>query len=170
VLVSDRVPGGTLKVVLAAFIAGYCVVNIYRVFHPRPQENRPPERIGALMLASIGAGAGFIGGLLGLGGGAVMVPALNVFARMRLLDAIATSSAAMVVSAAIGAALKLATLRTHGLAWQEAAWLVAAMAPGAIVGGSFGAWVAQRLPIKTVRLTISAILLLVAARLAWPAT
>jgi uncharacterized membrane protein YfcA len=112
--------------------------------------------------------AGFVGGLLGLGGGAVMVPALNTFARLKLLDAIATSSATMAVSAAIGASLKFATLRLHDLRWQDAAWLVAAMGPGAILGGYAGAWLAHRLPIRTVRIAISVILLLVAIRLVMP--
>ena len=168
VLVSDRVPGRALKTILAAFIAAYCVVNIYRVFRPRPQVNRPPEITTAPVLGAIGAGAGFVGGLLGLGGGAVMVPALNTFARLKLLDAIATSSATMAVSAAIGASLKFATLRLHDLRWQDAAWLVVAMAPGAVLGGYAGAWLAHRLPIRTVRIAISVILLLVAIRLVMP--
>ena len=167
VLASDRVPGLRLKQLLAVFIAAYCVLNIYRIFKPRPQVNRPAERTGPVLLATLGGAAGLLGGLLGLGGGAVMVPALQVFARVKLIDAIATSSATMVGSAAIGASLKLATLSTHDRSWREALLLVVAMAPGAILGGSLGATLAHRLPIKAVRLVISIILLLVAARMAY---
>lgn len=168
VLVSDRMPAQILKDGLAVFIAAYCVNNIYRVFRPRPQENRPAERTSAPLMAAIGGGAGMAAGILGIGGGALMVPAMNIFARLRLLQAIGTSSATMVVSAAIGSALKTYTLSAHGLSWREAAWLAAAMAPGAMLGGFAGALLAHRLPLKVVRVAISIILLLVAARLVMP--
>jgi uncharacterized membrane protein YfcA len=165
-IVSNFVDGEALKLALAAFIGGYCLLNIYRVFRPRPQENRPPELVSKPVLGSIGAAAGLAGGLLGLGGGAVMVPALNAFSRVKLRDAIAASAAIMVVSAAIGAVIKVATLSQHNRSWEEAAWLVLAMAPGALVGGYIGASLIHALPIKTVRLIVSVILLLVAIRLA----
>jgi uncharacterized membrane protein YfcA len=165
VLASDRVGGRALTLLLAAFIGVYCCLNLYRAWRPIPEAARKPERAGLLLLAAIGAGAGFIGGLLGLGGGAVMVPALQLLAGVRLRAAIAASSAAMVASSLVGACLKFMTLPRHGHSWDQAALLVLAMAPGAILGGGFGAHLAHHLPLRVVRIAISVILLLVAARL-----
>jgi uncharacterized protein len=52
----------------------------------------------------IGIGAGFASGLLGVGGGIVMVPALVGFVRLTQHGAHATSLAAIVPIAAVGAA------------------------------------------------------------------
>lgn len=168
VLISNVVDGYILSRLLALFIAGYSLFNIFRVFRPRTDATRPPERTGRLLLTAIGATAGLVGGLLGLGGGVVTVPMLQIFANIRLRMAIATSSAVMVASALIGAALKFATLSQAAptRSWTEAAWLVAAMAPGAIIGGTLGASLAHRLPLRIVRTVVSVILLIAAARLA----
>jgi len=167
VLISNQVNGRILKYLLAIFIAAYCLVNLYRIIRPRTDATRPPERTGRPLLTTIGAMAGFVGGLLGLGGGVVMVPMLQVFANIRLRTAIATSSAVMAVSALIGAALKFGTLHVSApmYSWTAAAFLVVAMAPGAIIGGSVGASLAHRLPLRVVRGAIAVILLIAAARL-----
>lgn len=167
VLVSNWMDGRVLKYLLALFIAGYCLLNIYRIFRPRTDATRPAERRGAPILATVGGVAGFIGGLLGLGGGVVMVPMLQVLGNIRLREAIATSSAVMVASALIGAALKFATLHiaAPGHLWTKPALLVVAMAPGAIIGGTVGAALAHKLPLRAVRGIVSVILLVAAIRL-----
>lgn len=170
VIASDFMGGEVLKNLLAVFIAGYCLLNIYRVFRPRTDATRPPERIGPGVLAVIGAIAGFVGGVLGLGGGAVMVPLLQVVSNVRLRQAIAASSAVMVISAAVGAALKLATLpAASGHPPLDALWFVLALAPGAVLGGILGAMLAHRLPLAAVRIAISLLLLIAALRMsaAW---
>jgi uncharacterized protein len=167
VLVSNIFQGNLLRVFLAVFIGIFAVFNIYRAIRPRDEATRPPERIGRGMLTSVGVAAGFVGGLLGLGGGVVLVPLLQMIANVRLRHAIAASSAAMVVSALIGAALKLATLkRTHGHDPGDALMLVIAMAPGAVVGGIIGAQLAHVLPLRIVRAAVSTFLLIIAVRLA----
>lgn len=165
VLLSNLVPGTVLRRLLAVFIAGYCALNIYRIAYPRREKDRPPERIGPGMLAGIGGSAGLVAGLLGLGGGVVMVPMLQVGARVRLRQAIAASSAAMVASALIGASLKFATLGGEGRSPIDAGWLATAMAPGAILGGSLGATLAHRLPLNVVRGAVSLLLMSAAVRM-----
>lgn len=165
VLLSNLVPGTVLRRLLAVFIAGYCGVNIYRIVRPRRDANRPPERAGRGMLAGIGGAAGLLAGLLGLGGGVVMVPMLQVGARVRLRQAIAASSAAMVASALIGAGVKFATLAGEGRSPIDAGWLATAMAPGAILGGAFGATLAHRLSLTVVRISVSVLLLGAAVRM-----
>lgn len=166
VLISDRVNGAILKQLLALFIAGYCTLSIYRVFRPRQEANRPPERIGPARIGAIGGFAGLCAGLLGIGGGGIIVPALQVFSNVRLRHAIGASSAVMVVTATIGASLKLGTLRLHAFTIREALALILALAPGAIIGGWLGAHLAHHLPLRIVRLVVSILLIMIAVRLA----
>lgn len=65
----------------------------------------PLELIGLLVA---GFAAGILGGLLGVGGGVLFVPALVVFAGETQLGAMATSLLAIVLVAIVG------TLRQHG--------------------------------------------------------
>lgn len=49
-----------------------------------------------LILLAVGLVAGILGGLFGIGGGIVIVPALMFFAKMKQLDAVGTSLAALI--------------------------------------------------------------------------
>jgi uncharacterized membrane protein YfcA len=166
VLASNRFDGAALRVMLAGFIALYCTVNIARALRPIPDDERLPERGGPGLLAGIGIATGFVGGLLGIGGGVVMVPALQLLGRVRLRHAIATSALVMCITAAVGASLKLWTLPGHGHTAGEAGWLVLAMSPGAIAGATAGAALVHALPIRVVRVVISVLLIVAAAKLA----
>ena len=53
-------------------------------------------------LVALGFVAGVAGGLLGVGGGIVFVPALAVFAHLSQLEAVATSLVAIVLVALVG--------------------------------------------------------------------
>lgn len=165
VLASNYIEGLWLKRLLAVFIGAYAVVNLYRIARPLGTTNRPRERTGRPILTAIGAGAGLIGGLLGLGGGVIMVPLLQVVARVRLREAIGVSSAVMIATALIGATLKFATLNQHDLAASGAALFVLVMAPTAMLGATVGAHMAHRLPLHMIRAIVSLLLLLAALRL-----
>lgn len=166
VLVSNRIDGLSLKRMLAAFIAFYCVLNIVRVVRKRPEPAPEVERASRFRVMGIAAAGGMVAGVLGLGGGVVIVPLLQIFCRVRLRAAIGTSLAVMSVTAVLGAAFKIGTLPSHGLSIGTALAYVAALAPGAILGGHLGAALNHRLPISGVRIAISALLIIVAARLA----
>jgi uncharacterized membrane protein YfcA len=56
-----------------------------------------------LGLLALGFAAGMAGGLLGVGGGILFVPALVIFAHESQIEAIATSLVAVVIMAAVGA-------------------------------------------------------------------
>ena len=56
----------------------------------------------AIISGGIGLGSGFMAGLLGVGGGAVVVPALTLFTSMDHYTALGTSLAAMVLPAMVG--------------------------------------------------------------------
>ncbi|MEX2219650.1 MAG: sulfite exporter TauE/SafE family protein [Phycisphaerales bacterium] len=164
--VSNILHGQLLKELLALFIAGYCLLNLFRAYRPRTDATRPPEHTGRGVLGGIGLVSGFSAGLLGLGGGVVMVPLLQVVANVRLRQAIAASAAVMIVSATVGAFLKLVTLSaTSGHPASAALWYVPALAPGAMLGGALGAWLAHRLPLAVVRVAVSVLLLIAALRM-----
>ncbi len=168
VLLSNMVPGETLRVMLAVFLVLYCVWNLRIIFRPNRRkfdgqgriENADPAR-----LTVCGGVTGLIGGLLGLGGGFLLVPLLQLLCNVRLKSAIATSSAVLCITAAIGAALKLATLAQHQELVSDALTYVALMAPPGVVGALVGARWLHHMPVTAVRLVMTLLILAAAARL-----
>ena len=100
---------------------------------------RPLPRRRALLVVATGAGAGFLSGLFGVGGGLIIVPALMAILGMDQRRASATSLAAIIVTAAVGSG----TYALHGeVSWAGAALLVV----GALAGSQIGVWLLRRLP------------------------
>lgn len=166
VWVSDQTPGRWLFILLASFIAGYAALNLIRAVRRAPEQEEAVVLRAWWRYAMIGGATGFIGGLIGIGGGIIMVPLLQVACRVPLKVAIGTSSAVMCVSALLGAAQKILHLERHGLDASQAMMLICAMGPGAVVGGMLGAMLTHRLPLQTLRLLLSVLLALIALRLA----
>ena len=174
VLISNRVNGRVLQQVLAAMIAWDSLVNLYRLVRRVDESKLGPERVGAPVMITAGVTAGLAGGIAGLGGGGLIVPILQVAGRVKLREAIATSAMTMCVTSLIGASLKLATMHTQvagvragvGVAASDAVRLALLMAPGAVVFSMLGATLTHKLPIGVLRLVVSVILLLLAAKLA----
>mgnify|MGYP001264469142 CR=1 FL=1 len=164
VVISNTFDGSVLKRALAVFILAYCAMNIYRVFRKRPEGERAAERLTPLRVLIVASVGGLTAGILGLGGGVVIVPMLQILCKMRLREAIATSLATMAVTAVIGAAVKIGTLPEHGQSIKTALLYAAALGPGAILGGRLGAGLNHRLPLGAVRISISILLMLVAAK------
>jgi uncharacterized membrane protein YfcA len=92
---------------------------------------RPDRRDNPRVLSAIGAVAGLLSGLLGVGGGIVMVPAFSELAGIPIKTAIATSLACVGVFAVPGTI-------THALFgdidWRFALWLAVGVVPGARLG------------------------------------
>lgn len=96
----------------------------------------------------------------------MLVPLLQVAARVPLRNAIAASAAVMWLTALVGGALKLATLPRLGLSVSPALALAGAMAIGAIVGSTVGARLTHRLRLPHLRLAVALALAAAGARLA----
>lgn len=93
----------------------------------------------ARALALSGAAAGFLSGLLGVGGGFVMVPALQRHTDLPIKPAVATSLAVIAIISAGG----VATAAMHGaIEWGRAAPFAAGTLAGMIGGRSLAARVA----------------------------
>lgn len=116
---------------------------------------------------ALGALAGWLAGLLGIGGGLIVVaalvwllPAHGVPMQALMQVALATALAGIVVTA-------LSSTRAH---WRRGAvrWsLVAWLAPGLMLGAAFGAVLATWLPSRLLALIVAVYCLLSAGQLAW---
>ncbi|MGD9299253.1 MAG: sulfite exporter TauE/SafE family protein [Thiohalocapsa sp.] len=109
--------------------------------------------------AAVGAIAGLLAGLLGIGGGAVIVPALLILlpafgagGPWTPHQAVATSLATIV---AAGSASTLSHHRRGAVRW----WLVARLAPSLVLGAGVGALLASWLPALWLQRLFAAFLL-----------
>jgi uncharacterized protein len=113
------------------------------------------------VISAIGIGllAGVLSGLLGIGGGALFVPALVVFAGLGHLDAEATSLLAIVPVALVGAWRQ----RAYGnLRSREAV----ALGVLGVCGAALGVVVANAVPERVLEVAFGLFLLVVAVQLA----
>ncbi|MGE4197796.1 MAG: sulfite exporter TauE/SafE family protein [Phycisphaerales bacterium] len=165
VFCSNLIDGDALSALLGGAIILYCAYLAIRTARNSPEPDHASRRTSPWRVASCSALAGLTGGLLGLGGGVVLVPALQLVCRIPLRHAIATSSAVICFTALIGAGFKLATLGQHGQSIPHALLLAALMAPTAILGARIGAKLTHTLPLQWVRVLIILFLIAAAAKL-----
>ena len=108
-------------------------------------------------LALIGLSAGVVGGGLGVGGGIVMVPLL-VLAGLDRHRAHATSLAAIVLIAAMGAA-------SFGVSGEIDIVVGVTVGIGGILGSAIGATVMHRISVRALTIVFAIVLLVAAARM-----
>ncbi|MGA8008182.1 MAG: sulfite exporter TauE/SafE family protein [Thiomonas sp.] len=113
-----------------------------------------------------GASAGFLGGLLGIGGGLLLVaalsfalPALGIPTDEVIHVAVATSMASIVLTFISSA---IAHIRRGAVLWPSWRWL----APGMVIGGFAGAHLAQILSGQSLRYVIAGFCAVMAAQMA----
>ena len=113
------------------------------------------------MIVAIVAGlvAGVLAGMLGIGGGALFVPALILVLGLGHLEAEATSLLAIVPVAAVGAWRQ----RSYGNLRVREAGLLGLLATG---GGVAGVVIANAVPERALEVGFAGLLLVVAAQLA----
>ncbi|MEM9066656.1 MAG: sulfite exporter TauE/SafE family protein [Planctomycetota bacterium] len=168
VLVSNQYDGESLRRMLAVFVGGYSVFSIYKAISKKPEDHTEfsPSHQATVGLGTLGGFTGFCSGLLGIGGGGIMVPAMQVLIRVPLKQAVSASSTVMVVTAVIGASLKVGTIGEHERTASECLVLAAVLGPLAMVGSFFGAKATHALPIRLVRLLVATVLSIAAVRMA----
>jgi uncharacterized membrane protein YfcA len=106
----------------------------------------------------IGLAAGVVAGLLGVGGGALFVPALTIGLGLSQLDAEATSLLAIVPVALVGAVRQ----RAHGNVDLRTGALLGVLGAAGAVGGAV---IANALPQRALEVSFALFVLLVAWRL-----
>jgi len=119
---------------------------------PDPRDGGP---IPAATLALVGVAAGLLSGLLGIGGGLIIVPALAGMLGVPLKRALGTSLVAVVVLVIPGTIVHAAL---GHLQWTAALFLVIGSLPGARVGATFALGTGER----TLRILVGTFLAVVA--------
>ncbi len=172
VVLGNLVDGRVAKLVLVGFLFAYVAWMLFTAVRRLPDHAPEQQRATGTRLGVIGAVAGVLAGFLGIGGGIVMVPSMQLVARVQLRKAIAASATAMCVTAPIGAITKFGSL--HGftdasgrpLSWFDALSLGVAMAVGASIGSPAGARLTHRLRLPHLRLAVALALGASAAKMA----
>lgn len=118
----------------------------------------PATRPHAGIAGITGAAGGFLSGILGGGGGAIMVPLMTGPLRMRQHSAHGTSLVVIVVTALVAAI-------AYSLSEPVGGRLVAALLAGALVGANMGARAAMRIPAMRLRQIFGLFLVAVSLRL-----
>lgn len=115
----------------------------------------------------LGVVAGVLAGMLGVGGGLVIVPALLVLFGLQGFDGSVVMHLAIGTSLATIVLTSLSSLRAHHRRGAVLWPLVGRLAPGIILGAWLGAAVVHLLPTHALRLLFGVFELLVAAQLAF---
>jgi len=157
-LASRHISSGWLAVVFGLFLlypAGVMLLGKQpKELFPRGSKRGGHPVFGTL----VGLVAGLTSGLLGLGGGTVMVPALMLTLGLDIREAVATSLFVMVPSAALATSQHALARNTH---WELAIPLIL----GIVVGAQLGPALGTRLPKKRLRQLFALVLLYAAVNM-----
>jgi len=111
----------------------------------------------AVVLLITGMFTGFLSGMMGVGGGTIMVPAMVLFIGMGQHISQGTSLLAMVPAGGVGAF-------THGRLGNVESSLLAGLIPGILLGTYLGGTLAHILPEAALRIIFAAVLIWTGAR------
>jgi uncharacterized membrane protein YfcA len=110
------------------------------------------------LLLAIGLVSGIASGLLGVGGGIVMVPAMTLLAKLPVQAAIGTSLAVIIPTALSG------VVKHHqqgNVNWEVALYISLT----AIIGAWVGAWLVGQIPPAMLKRIFGGVLILVGIRM-----
>lgn len=166
VMMAGESPGRWSLVAFAGFIWIYCAYNIITTIKNIPDHPIDAPSPAHWKLIAIGLFVGGISGYLGIGGGILLVPLLQI-TGLPLRHAIAGSAGVMWISSIIGASMKLYTLPTiHypppnesvALMVSDAMSFAIPIGIGALIGAYLGAWIAHKIKLPHLKLIIALIL------------
>lgn len=154
--ISESAFTGLLGLSLAA-------AGLLLLFHPERHDDLP-ETQSRVLTPLIGAGVGFLSGLVGIGGGIFLSPIMHLVGWARAKRIAASASVFILVNSIAGLAGQLMKLGDPGRAQAlEGYWLLAV---AVLVGGQIGSHIGIKLlPASLVRRVTAVLILYVAARL-----
>jgi uncharacterized membrane protein YfcA len=150
------------------FMAYVGLADLLRLFSRRQAADTPdPAAVPAWKaILLVGIPAGFIAGLLGVGGGIMMVPLQRRVLRIPLRMAIANSATTIIVLSLIGSGMKNYAVVSGGLApWWKPVSMAAVLIPTAMCAAFIGGKLTHTLPVKHVRIAFIGVLFVFAARM-----
>ncbi len=148
-LFAHSLPERKLKKAFGVFLICISVFLIAKRYLPGPGVNAAAW-VKAAALVATGLGTGMVSGMMGVGGGAIMIPGLVILAGMEQHLAQGTSLLAMVPIGLTGA-------YTHYRLGNVAVHLALGLALGAAVGAYFGGSIANFLPEFHLRVVFAAL-------------
>lgn len=142
-----------------ALVAGRMLIEgLPGIFRPRPEVAiRAGVQGSSAAKVGIGAAAGVLPGLLGIGTGGILVPAFTFLLKAPVKAAIGASLLCFCVNAAISAGFKL------GQGYIDLGLALPACA-GTLVGANLGALVNRRMPSGTLKLIFGLVFVYVALK------
>jgi uncharacterized membrane protein YfcA len=143
-------PEWKLKRAFGAFLLAIAVLLLVR---PWLTHSAAPTGawLRAVVLLSTGVFTGFLSGMMGVGGGSIMVPAMVLLAGLPQVLAQGSSLLAMIPAGTVGA-------YTHWRLGNVVKALLPGLIPGILLGTFAGSSMALRLPEAVLRLTFAAVL------------
>jgi uncharacterized protein len=151
-LLTEAVNARLLLVVTAGLLAWQSIQILRGRSRPAGVDERP---LHAWTLALVGVVAGLLSGLLGIGGGTIIVPALAGLLGVPLKRALGTSLVAVVVLVIPGTIVHTVL---GNIDWAAVLFLMIGSLPGARLGATFALGTKER----TLRLMVGSFLALVA--------
>lgn len=142
-----------LILLVTAILLAWQAVRILRL--DRPDARDPVTTPSPLVLGAVGLVAGVVSGLLGIGGGLVIVPALAGWLGMPLKRALGTSLLAIVAIVVPGTVV-------HAALGHLDLGIFASLTLGAVPGARIGAGIALGTRDRTLRLAVGGFLFTVA--------
>jgi uncharacterized protein len=128
---------GSAQLTMLAAVIIAAAVSMFRGTRVR---NEPVTAAHPALLAAVALGVGVLTGLVGIGGGFLVVPALVLLARVPMREAVGTSLLVIAMNAASGFAGYLGTVP---LDWSFLAGFTAAAVVGALAGTALASRVPQ---------------------------
>lgn len=157
--VAVSLDAGRMRIAFVGFLLALAAYTLLRVFLA-PQAGSSELRYPWPWLGALGAGAGALGGLFGVGGAVLATPVLtSVFGTTQVI--------AQGLSLSLAAPSTLVTLVTYALHGQVDWRLGVPLAVGGLLSISLGVRLAHALPERLLRVLFSGFLVLSAAMLAF---
>lgn len=164
--IATHIPGDLLKIIFALVLL--LVALIVLLFKEPIEERKPSENI--LLFLLIGFIAGLMSGLVGIGAGVFLVPAMVILLGFSMGEASGTSSAVVVLISLGGIisyifnGLNTSGLPPYSLGYINLLQLVIIIG-FSIPMAQIGAWASHRLPEKYLRYTFAILLVYISLRM-----
>ncbi|NLJ08090.1 MAG: sulfite exporter TauE/SafE family protein [Sphingobacteriales bacterium] len=156
-MTSSHVPVQTLKILFAVMVVAAALRTLWASKQAEP-ENMMSMRKRSVIGFFVGGFAGFIGGMLGLGGGFIIAPILMMMGY-KTKEAAATTAFVVTFSSFSG---YLGHVSQGQMNWGLTAAVVAAVIVGSQLGGRY---MTQKAKSKEVKIVYAVVLLLIAAKM-----